>query len=55
MLMKSPLVRAIVDQTSVTLPVAGTVSSFTPFVGVDNVIGVKSGRTAAAGAATSWP
>lgn len=49
MLMKSPLVRSIVDQTSVTLPVAGTVNSFTPYVGIDNVIGVKSGRTAAAG------
>ena len=47
--MKSPLVRAIVDQTTVTLPVAGTVSSFTPFVGVNNVVGVKSGRTSAAG------
>lgn len=49
MLMRSPLVRAMVDQTSVTLPVAGTVGSFTPFVGVDHVIGVKSGRTTAAG------
>ena len=49
LLMKSPLVRAIVDQTSVTLPVAGVVSSFTPFVGVNNVVGVKSGRTSAAG------
>ena len=48
-LMESPLVRAIVDQSSVTLPVAGTVQSFTPYVGTDNVIGVKSGRTAAAG------
>jgi len=48
-LMKSPLVRSIVDQPDVTLPVAGTVDSFTPFVGTDNVIGVKSGRTAAAG------
>jgi D-alanyl-D-alanine carboxypeptidase (penicillin-binding protein 5/6) len=48
-LMASPLVRTIVDQTSVTLPVAGTVQSFTPDVGIDNVIGVKSGRTAAAG------
>jgi D-alanyl-D-alanine carboxypeptidase (penicillin-binding protein 5/6) len=48
-LMKSPVVRAIVDQPSVTLPVAGTVQSFTPYVGTDNVIGVKSGRTAAAG------
>jgi D-alanyl-D-alanine carboxypeptidase (penicillin-binding protein 5/6) len=49
MLMKSPLVRSIVVQTSVTLPVAGTVNSFTPELGIDNVIGVKSGRTAAAG------
>ncbi len=49
MLMKSPLVRSIVIMPSVTLPVAGTVNSFTPFVGTDNVIGVKSGRTDAAG------
>jgi len=48
-LMQSSLVRAIVDQSSVTLPVAGTLGSFTPFVGVDNVVGVKSGRTDAAG------
>jgi len=49
LLMRSPLVRDIVDQTSVVLPFAGTVYSFTPDVGIDNVIGVKSGRTAAAG------
>jgi D-alanyl-D-alanine carboxypeptidase (penicillin-binding protein 5/6) len=49
LIMKSPLIRSIVLQPSVTLPVAGVVSSFTPFVGVDNVIGVKSGRTAEAG------
>jgi D-alanyl-D-alanine carboxypeptidase (penicillin-binding protein 5/6) len=49
LLMKSPLVRDIVNQTSVVLPFAGTVYSFTPDVGIDNVIGVKSGRTAAAG------
>lgn len=49
LLMKSPLVRNIVDQTSVTLPFAGSVGSFTPYVGIDNVIGVKSGRTAVAG------
>jgi D-alanyl-D-alanine carboxypeptidase (penicillin-binding protein 5/6) len=48
-LMKSALVRFVVLQRSVTLPVAGTVGSFTPYVGYDNVIGVKSGRTAAAG------
>ncbi|MCU1363821.1 MAG: hypothetical protein JWM55_1649 [Acidimicrobiaceae bacterium] len=49
LLMESPLVRSIVVQPSVTLPFAGTVTSYTPFVGYDNVIGVKSGRTSAAG------
>ncbi|HEV7959008.1 MAG TPA: hypothetical protein VGP11_06065 [Acidimicrobiales bacterium] len=47
--MQSPLVRSIVIQTSVTLPDVGTETSFTPDVGIDNVIGVKSGRTLAAG------
>ncbi len=47
--MESPLVRSIVDQPSVTLPFAGIEDSFTPYVGYDNVIGVKSGRTAEAG------
>lgn len=49
LLMRSPLIRSIVDQASVTLPVAGTVESFTPYVGTNNVIGVKSGRTSEAG------
>jgi D-alanyl-D-alanine carboxypeptidase (penicillin-binding protein 5/6) len=49
LLMESPLVRSIVDQSSVTLPFAGTEASYTPFVGYDNVIGVKSGRTTEAG------
>ena len=49
MLMRSPLVRSIVDQTQVDLPVAGFVNSFTPMVGTDDVVGVKSGRTTAAG------
>lgn len=49
LLMRSALVRSIVIQPSVTLPVVGSVASFTPDVGVDNVIGVKSGRTAQAG------
>ncbi len=49
LLMKSPVVRSMVIQSSVTLPVAGTVDTFTPDVGVDNVIGVKSGRTVQAG------
>jgi D-alanyl-D-alanine carboxypeptidase (penicillin-binding protein 5/6) len=49
LLMQSPLVRSIVIQPSVTLPFAGTEPSFTPDVGIDNVIGVKSGRTQEAG------
>jgi D-alanyl-D-alanine carboxypeptidase (penicillin-binding protein 5/6) len=49
LLMKSPLVRSIVNQTSVDLPVSGYENSFTPFVGMDHVVGVKSGRTGAAG------
>lgn len=48
-LMQSPLVRSIVDQTTVDLPVAGYENSFTPLVGSNNVVGVKSGRTDAAG------
>jgi D-alanyl-D-alanine carboxypeptidase (penicillin-binding protein 5/6) len=49
LLMQSPLVRSIVIQPSVTLPFAGIEPSFTPDVGTDNVIGVKSGRTQEAG------
>ena len=41
LLMKSPLVRAIVKQPSVTLPVAGLVNSFTPFVGTESVVGCE--------------
>jgi serine-type D-Ala-D-Ala carboxypeptidase (penicillin-binding protein 5/6) len=49
LLMESPLVRSIVIQQSVTLPFSGIVASYTPYVGFDHVIGVKSGRTAQAG------
>lgn len=49
LLMKSPLIRSIVIQPSVDLPVAGVEGSFTPYVGIDHVIGVKSGRTSEAG------
>jgi serine-type D-Ala-D-Ala carboxypeptidase (penicillin-binding protein 5/6) len=49
LIMQSPLVRSIVIQPSVTLPFAGNEPSFTPYVGIDNVIGVKSGRTQEAG------
>lgn len=48
-LMKSPVVQSIVRLPNVTLPVAGSVGSFTPLVGTNNVVGVKSGRTSPAG------
>jgi len=48
-LMTFPLARTIVAMTSITLPVAGSVTTYTPYLGVDNVVGVKSGRTDAAG------
>ena len=47
--MANPVFTQIVDMTSVTLPVAGTVGSYTPLLGLDDVIGVKSGFTDAAG------
>jgi D-alanyl-D-alanine carboxypeptidase (penicillin-binding protein 5/6) len=48
-LIQNPAVAQIIDNTSVTLPVAGTVVSYTPLIGVDDVVGVKSGFTSAAG------
>ncbi len=47
--MADPVVAQIVEQTTVTLPVSGTVGSYTPLVGIDGVVGVKSGFTSAAG------
>ena len=47
--MTNPVFASLVQQTSITLPVAGTISTYTPFLGVDGVIGVKSGFTTAAG------
>jgi D-alanyl-D-alanine carboxypeptidase (penicillin-binding protein 5/6) len=44
-----PVVQGIVDLSHVALPVAGVVTSYTPFVGQGGVIGVKSGFTNAAG------
>ena len=49
MLMTYPVVRSIVDQPTVTLPVAGTLGTYQPLLGTNHVIGVKSGRTSAAG------
>ncbi len=40
---------SMVKMPSITLPVAGTISTYTPFLGLQGTIGVKSGFTAAAG------
>jgi D-alanyl-D-alanine carboxypeptidase (penicillin-binding protein 5/6) len=47
--MENPTFAGIVQMPSVTLPVAGTISSYTPLLGFQGVIGVKSGFTTAAG------
>ncbi len=49
LLMRSALVRSIVRLSQVSLPVGGVEDSYTPYVGTRHVIGVKSGRTSAAG------
>jgi len=38
-----------VKLSAVTLPVAGTISTYTPLLGIQGVLGVKSGFTTAAG------
>jgi D-alanyl-D-alanine carboxypeptidase (penicillin-binding protein 5/6) len=47
--MANPTFASIVKMSSVTLPVAGTISTYTPWLGFQGVIGVKSGFTTAAG------
>ena len=47
--MAIPAFARIAATPSVDLPVAGTVDSYTPMLGVDGVVGVKSGFTSAAG------
>jgi D-alanyl-D-alanine carboxypeptidase (penicillin-binding protein 5/6) len=47
--MADPVVASIVDNTSVTLPVAGTIATYTPLLGLQGTLGVKSGYTDAAG------
>jgi D-alanyl-D-alanine carboxypeptidase (penicillin-binding protein 5/6) len=44
-----PVFDQIVDMPAVTFPVGGTVTSYTPLLGIDGVVGVKSGFTSAAG------
>ncbi len=47
--LENPVFAQIVTMPSVTLPVAGTVSTYTPGLGTPGVVGVKSGFTTAAG------
>jgi len=48
-LMGNEYFRSVVSQPTVSLPVAGTLTSYTPELGTEGVVGVKSGRTSAAG------
>ena len=47
--MADPTFASMVTMSSITLPVAGTISTYTPLLGVQGVIGVKSGFTSQAG------
>jgi serine-type D-Ala-D-Ala carboxypeptidase (penicillin-binding protein 5/6) len=47
--MADPVFAAMVQMRSVTLPVAGTITTYTPLLGLAGIIGVKSGFTAKAG------
>ena len=47
--MQNPVVVADVRMTAITLPVAGTITTYTPLVGLMGVIGVKSGYSTSAG------
>jgi D-alanyl-D-alanine carboxypeptidase (penicillin-binding protein 5/6) len=49
-LMQNPVLRSIVKQVSVPFQVAGKVWNYNPGLGVDGIIGVKSGYTSHAGA-----
>jgi D-alanyl-D-alanine carboxypeptidase (penicillin-binding protein 5/6) len=45
----NPVFDQIINMPAVTLPIVGTVGTTTPLLGNDNVVGVKSGFTSAAG------
>ena len=47
--MANPVVDGIVHMPSITLPLAGTIATYTPLLGLDGIMGVKSGFTTAAG------
>ena len=45
----NPVVASFVRMPSITLPVAGSLTSYTPFLGMAGVIGMKSGYSSTAG------
>jgi serine-type D-Ala-D-Ala carboxypeptidase (penicillin-binding protein 5/6) len=47
--MADPVFAGFVKMPSITLPVAGTISTYTPLLGIQGIIGVKSGFTSVAG------
>ena len=47
--MADPTFASMVQMSSITLPLAGTISTYTPLLGLQGVIGVKSGYTSQAG------
>ena len=49
LLTSQPALQTIVALTKVHLPIAGWVGSYTPYIGTDGVVGVKSGYTLASG------
>jgi len=49
LLMQNPLIAQIARLTSVWLPVAGIVTTYTPLLGTHDVVGIKSGFTSEAG------
>jgi D-alanyl-D-alanine carboxypeptidase (penicillin-binding protein 5/6) len=48
MLMQNPVVRSIVNHPSLPFPVAGTITNYNPALGVDGIVGIKSGYTSEA-------
>ncbi len=48
-----PVIDQIAALTKVQLPVAGELGSYTPYIGTDGVVGVKSGYTLASGGCVS--
>ena len=44
-LMENPVVRSIVSHPALPFPVAGTIYNFNPALGIDGIVGIKSGFT----------